>query len=111
MKNSVRRAPKGESVRRDLFEPPLNMMSFMILVKFLLVGEDQILFVSGKLILGNRFIKNINSMFSVYSHGVVFLPLEEEMKERLAQVKIPHGFRSKWPLELTPDKVALRVHV
>ena len=54
MKNSVRRAPKGEKVRRDLLDPPLNMMSFMIRVKFLLVGEDQILFVSGKLILENK---------------------------------------------------------
>ena len=75
---------------RDLLDPPLNMMSFMILVKFLRVGDDQIRFASGKLILGNRFIKNINSVFSVYSHGVVFLPLEEEMKERLAQVEVPH---------------------
>ena len=97
---------------RDLFDPPLNMMSFMILVKFLLVGEDQILFVSGKLILGNKSV-TLQNLFHVffYSHGVVFLPLEEEMKERLAQVEVPHGFGSQRSFELTPDKVSLGVNV
>ena len=45
------------------------------------------------------------------SHRVVFLPLEEEVKERLAQVQVPHWFRSQRSLELTPDKVSLRVNV
>ena len=44
---TVSNAPKGENIP-DSLEPPLNMMSFMISVKFLLMGEAQILFLSGK---------------------------------------------------------------
>ena len=79
MKNSVRRAPKGEKVMRDLFEPPLNMMPFMILVKFLLVGEDQILFVSGKLILGKNILnqKNYSPFLKIYMESF-FSPLKKK---------------------------------
>ena len=79
MKSSVRRAPKREKVMRDLFEPPLNMMSFMILVKFLLVGEDQILFVSGKLILGENILnqKIYSPFFKIYMESF-FSPLKKK---------------------------------
>ena len=80
MKKSVSKAPKGEKVMRDLFEPPLNMMSFMILVKFLRVGEDQILFVSGKLILGKNilhFRKLIIPIFIIHMESF-FSPLKKK---------------------------------
>ena len=108
MKSSVSSAPYGEDVPLSL-EPPLNMMSFMISVKFRLIGDAQILCFSGKFNLKSSVDRVLST--SSFLHGVIFLALEEEMKERLAEIEIPDG---PWPQrssELAPDEVFLRVNI
>ena len=67
----------GESAPLD---PPLNMMSFMISVKFLLIGDAQILCFSGKFNLKSSVDRVLST--SSFLHGVIFLALEEEISNR-----------------------------
>ena len=72
---TVSNAPKGENIP-DSLEPPLNMMSFMISVKFLLMGEAQILFRSGKFTLRSYRLKNgLNSFLYM---ELFFFPLKKK---------------------------------
>ena len=92
-------------------EPPLNLMSFVISVKFRLISEFQILSISGMINLDIGLENVIVFNGYIFLHGPIFLPLEVEVEEWLAEVQVPHGVRPDWSSELAPDEVILAVNI
>ena len=71
-------------------DPPLNLMSFMISVKFLRKSDTNMLAESvGMMGLVTFNIGKFKNDL-ILLHGSIHLPLKEEMVQRLAEVKIPH---------------------